>query len=1234
MAIDLYWDNVVTLLHFDGYSGSTTFTDSSSTSKDFSATGNAQLSLFSRFGTASALFDGTGDWISTTTNLSDYAFGTGDFTVEGFFYLNSLNKVPFDFGWSASSGGWQVYIDAAGYIEWWGGNSVILTSSITVPISTWVHIAITRASGSLRVFINGALGGTVADGRNYTGTSCTAFVIGAQVQTRNPSYDMNGWIDEVRITKGTARYTSADPYINNVVLQLDFNSDLNDSSYNGFTSYITPTVTSDTGNAVFGAAAGSFIGGYLNGGYLQFNNPTGVIEAGDRYVNNVVLLMHADSSDLSTIFTDHSLSNHAFTETNSATISTSQAKFGCSSLSFLAPSSFISSPAHTDWNFGSGDFTAECWFYANSSSATGHLFGQWEPGNHAWHVTTGATLSVGYETSDTGSYIPAQSISSSASVFSLNTWNHIAFTRSGTSMKLFLNGSLICSSSFAGSIYVSPQPLTIGHNVYPQHFNGYIDEIRFTKGISRYSTTFTPSTIPFNPELAPFDFGGSNFTIESWVKFTSASIGSKVYWFGKASNSGTLVTVEFYKNTSNAVTASITTNVGTYTIVDPTPVVASTNYFYAVTRSGNILTLYRDAVSVASTTISGSCIANSYKVGIGCDGEYTSVPLTGDPYFNSVSMLLHGDGTNGSTTFTDTKVPSRVFTVFNGAQISTAQSKFGGSSMYFGGVNSYIRTPNTTDLQFIAGDFTLECWFNCPTFGGWSTLFENGVIGVVRLTSSNYVFGSGVAQTLSTSITLNVWHHIAFCGKANTLTVWLDGALVSTLPSITSYYTEQVGGNASIGYATINGAWPWTGYIDDFRITKGVAKYTTGFVPSTLPAGDFQTPLGISMSGWLDDFRLTKGIARTITLPSAAFPKYIVPTVAFPGAYDSYWSNVSLLLHGNGVNGSVSVIDSSSTNKAVTAVGNAQISTAQSKFGGASIYFDGSGDYLSVPDSADLNFATGDWTVELWVYLSVASTGFMLLNKDGQYGVTYPQWRVTLSGTSKINCYIGNGTSGSNLGLELTGTTTVTTGAWHHIAIVKYGTQFTGYLDGVQEFTGTAGTAVAATRALIIGYEPGGLATYYFNGYMDDIRITKGVARYTAAFTPPLTEFSNVGAGGVITTYPSLLLSSSLFNTAPGKTSTIRIVQPVGFANKFSSNFSGFYKIAGHTIAGSTPFAANVLLFPQSAPTVCIASAQTDSVTGAFSFLNLAQGNYLIAAIDNTQTFRRINYSVVASVHM
>jgi hypothetical protein len=221
---------------------------------------------------------------------------------------------------------------------------------------------------------------------------------------------------------------------------------------------------------------------------------------------------------------------------------------------------------------------------------------------------------------------------------------------------------------------------------------------------------------------------------------------------------------------------------------------------------------------------------------------------------------------------------------------------------------------------------------------------------------------------------------------------------------------------------------------------------------------------------------------------------------------DPHFANVSLLLYGNGINGSITITDNSPSPKTVTASGNAQISTAQSKFGGSSIAFDGTGDFLSTPANASFNFGTDNFTVEMWIYVNNSSVN------EGLASI------ASVGTTSGLGLQIfGNqvlaliGTGGSINSVCRTPTINIAT--WLHIALVRSNGVFTFYADGVGGATSNAVLSNVST-SLIVGDGfgiTGGLFGNIneFNGYIDDLRITKGVARYTANFTPPTAQFPN-----------------------------------------------------------------------------------------------------------------------------
>jgi len=226
-------------------------------------------------------------------------------------------------------------------------------------------------------------------------------------------------------------------------------------------------------------------------------------------------------------------------------------------------------------------------------------------------------------------------------------------------------------------------------------------------------------------------------------------------------------------------------------------------------------------------------------------------------------------------------------------------------------------------------------------------------------------------------------------------------------------------------------------------------------------------------------------------IDSSAFDSNGSPT-------DPNFADVSLLLHMDGADASTTFTDSSSDARTVTNGGSdTKISTAQSKFGGASGYWDGTGDFLAPSADAGILDLTTDFTVEYWVYQSSAGA---TLRTHVHYNI--------VSGNGGLHIY-RNASTGylqvDNGATETTaGTIVIPLNEWVHIAVVRTGSTIKGFVNGAECLSNSVQTYVAATTVLIGNFR-GGL--YPYLGYMDELRITKGVARYTSAFTPPTAPF-------------------------------------------------------------------------------------------------------------------------------
>jgi hypothetical protein len=221
------------------------------------------------------------------------------------------------------------------------------------------------------------------------------------------------------------------------------------------------------------------------------------------------------------------------------------------------------------------------------------------------------------------------------------------------------------------------------------------------------------------------------------------------------------------------------------------------------------------------------------------------------------------------------------------------------------------------------------------------------------------------------------------------------------------------------------------------------------------------------------------------------------------------------LLHLNGVDASTTFTDTNAGGSAHTwtAGGNAQIDTAQSKFGGGSLLCDGSGDYIFSVDSADWDFAGGEFTIDAWVRFNVLPTGTV---GSGNGAMIASQWITTSRSWA-----FAVGFNGVNYNLSFIFVNTTVTGSavalstntWYHVAVVRDNTgtdTLRFFLDGVAAGTDTSINGVTitnSTSAAVVGADAGGTHTF-LNGWLDELRISKGVARWTAGFTPPTGEYT------------------------------------------------------------------------------------------------------------------------------
>ena len=228
---------------------------------------------------------------------------------------------------------------------------------------------------------------------------------------------------------------------------------------------------------------------------------------------------------------------------------------------------------------------------------------------------------------------------------------------------------------------------------------------------------------------------------------------------------------------------------------------------------------------------------------------------TGDVYYPQTSLLMHFNGTNGSTTMTDNSKNNYSFTATNGAAISTAQNKFGGSSMFFDGTNDYVINNNANSTwAFLHNNttFTLELWFYTSVTTTQTLISTNAAsatIGIdlslsninsrdISLSIYRGVGGSYLSATSLGSVwSTNTWNHLAVVldKSVSTLKIYLNGTQVATTStSAFSFSSSDPSYALAIGrYQFSSPAGYYNGYIDELRITNGIARYTSNFTPPT-----------------------------------------------------------------------------------------------------------------------------------------------------------------------------------------------------------------------------------------------------------------------------------------------------------------------------------------------------------------------------------------------------------------
>jgi len=425
----------------------------------------------------------------------------------------------------------------------------------------------------------------------------------------------------------------------------------------------------------------------------------------------------------------------------------------------------------------------------------------------------------------------------------------------------------------------------------------------------------------------------------------------------------------------------------------------------------------------------------------------------------NTKLLLHFNGTNGDTTTTDDATNPRTaktITARGNAQVSTAQSKFGGASMLSDGAGDCLQVSSNADFGYSTGDFTIE-FFIRPTTNLTSTynIWEqraDGEAGAVKpsiyISGSTLYYYTNSDNRISHSVTLasGTWYHIALSRSSGSTKMFLDGTQVgSTYTDSNSYATSQVViGAYSTGGGGFTGSTP--AYFEEIRVSN-TARYTTTFTPTT--------------AAFVND------------------------------------ANTVFLLHCDGTNASTTFTDDvgGRTAKTVTLT-NSSLNTTTKKFGTASLSVDGTGaDRATIPDSDDFDLQAAPRTFECWVYIN----SFTNISRNSPDHM--PKLFGHFDPTSNIYWAFGPNTeqglsfyywSGGNEWVHSTKKDLVT-GQWYHMALIVTSDGAKGYVDGVEYLSRTlSNTPVKSNTVFAIGAEN----SQSMNAYIDEVRVSH-VNRYT-----------------------------------------------------------------------------------------------------------------------------------------
>jgi hypothetical protein len=575
-------------------------------------------------------------------------------------------------------------------------------------------------------------------------------------------------------------------------------------------------------------------------------------------------------------------------------------------------------------------------------------------------------------------------------------------------------------------------------------------------------------------------FGTGEFTVEFWFKPSEA--GSTVFFidFRGSANSG----FQIFRRSTNFIRVR---GLNQTTLIDGTTSISDFNTWYHICvhrNSSNELKLFingaQDGGTVTGHTTdyahptSGNWLigkqynSTSYPNGYMRDVRIVKgtaiTPTSGGPterleaVTNTTLLTCHlpyiSDGsTNDHSITVNGNVSTKPFSPYDYSEYDAADH---GGSVYTSGTESLGVSSFSSFSNIGTGDYTLECWHYNDTANSGVGLDFRDAAGIALVSSSGslrayYVTGTIFASTATGVITPRQWNHLVFCRISGILKGYLNGKEVFSVNDTTnlsgSSNTVYIGNNAAASSAL-------NGYYSSVRMTnKGV--YTGEFTPPT-------TPLSTTQSSGTNISAVASGECKLLVKGTDAS---IIDK--------SQGANLKLFGTTTGSTGQVRTGDWANTK---------------------TMYFDGNSDYITIPNNELYGFGTGDWTIETWLYCTKTGGFNAIFDTRVGSGTQSGNFGIGMYNTGRIQLFSG--------GIFYYPTNTLSFNTWQHFAVVKNSGTTTMYFNGTAaSSTYSDSRDYGSSQPVQIGKDD--TASNYFGGYMQDFRITKDLARYTANFTPP-----------------------------------------------------------------------------------------------------------------------------------